>query len=128
MATILGTAPTLGPSRGDPETSGSVAGSSRRRRCQRLAVDVADRTGEVADLAVTIEEAGFFLTGRAVAQELHRDVSCGPSEREAAVDQMDRTGGERGFVRGEVDRQRRYLLGIAEPAQRLALDKGAARR
>ena len=44
-------------------------------RHERLAVDVADCTGEVADLAVAIEHAGFFLTGWAIAQELHRDLS-----------------------------------------------------
>src|SRR2546430_11537393 len=39
-----------------------------------------------------------------------------------------RSGGEGGLVRGEVDREGRDLLRRAEPAHRLALDKGAARR
>src|SRR5215203_4199123 len=54
--------------------------------------------------------------------------ACQGSQREAAVDDVDRAGGEGGLVGGEIDRQRRHLLGGAEPAHRLALDKAAARR
>ena len=48
-------------------------------------------------------------------------------QRKAAVDDVDRAGGEGGFVGGEIDRERRDLLRRAEPAHRLALDKGRAR-
>src|SRR6266851_6058839 len=44
-------------------------------------------------------------------------------EGKATVDDVDRAGGEGRFVRGEIDRQRRDLLGGAESAHRLALDK-----
>src|ERR1700719_2651693 len=47
-------------------------------------------------------------------------------EGEAAIDHMDRAGGEMRLVRGEVNGERGDLVGTAEPTQRLALDKGAA--
>ena len=43
-----------------------------RGRGEGRAIDIADNAGQVADLAVAIEEAGFFLTGRTVAKKLHR--------------------------------------------------------
>jgi hypothetical protein len=49
-------------------------------------------------------------------------------QRKAAVDHVDRAGRKRSFIRGEVDGECRHLFGRAEPAQRLALDKGAPRR
>src|SRR5215204_5638025 len=50
------------------------------------------------------------------------------SQRKAAVDDVDRAGRERGFVRGEIDRESGDLLRGAEPPHRLALDEGLARR
>jgi len=105
MADDLGHSPTHGRrARGDPETSGSVAGSSRRSRssdagASRLAVDVGDRTREVADIAAAIEEARFLLTGRAIAQRgFIGDLSCCPSECEAASDHVDAPVVNEGFV------------------------------
>ena len=42
-----------------------------RARRERVAIEVAHRAGEIADLAVAVQEAGLFLAGRAVAQKLH---------------------------------------------------------
>src|SRR5205823_9577923 len=68
-----------------------------------------------------------FLRMRAPSRRTHEH-SCSGSKGKAAVDDVDRAGRERGFVGGEIGGERRHLLGGAEPAQGLALDKGAARR
>src|SRR5205823_415917 len=49
-----------------------------------------------------------------------------PSDREAAIDQVDRAGGEFGFVGSEINREQRDLLRRAETAHRLAIDEGLA--
>src|SRR5471030_2237831 len=48
------------------------------------------------------------------------------SDREAAVDQVDRAGGEFRFVGGEIYREQRDFLRRAEAPHRLAVDEGLA--
>src|SRR5438067_12702517 len=55
-----------------------------RARRERVAIEVADRAGEIADLVVEAQEAGLFLAGRAVAQKLHGDRLAVRGERRRA--------------------------------------------
>jgi hypothetical protein len=41
---------------------------------ERIARDIADDAGQVADRAAGIEKAGFFAAGSAVSQQLHESV------------------------------------------------------
>src|SRR5947209_17319338 len=72
----------------------------------------------------------FICMGR--YSQKSRRCSMAPSdetlEREAAVGEMDLPGGEAALVGGEIDGQRGDLLGLAEPAHRLAVDKSLTHR
>ena len=45
-------------------------------------------------------------------------------KRHAAIDQVRLPGDVAGFIGGEEDRERRHLLGLAEPAHGLAFNEG----
>src|SRR5215467_8241459 len=47
--------------------------SVERSRGESLAVDVANRAGQVSDLTLPVEQTRFFLTRGSIAQQLHRD-------------------------------------------------------
>src|SRR6185437_558502 len=49
-------------------------------------------------------------------------------KRETAIDEMRRAGRERAFIARQIERERCDLFRRAEPAERLALDEGVARR
>ncbi len=74
---ILPMPATGGPSRGAPSTSGSDFGSSaeswrRRSGQQHLADDVDDVVGQIADMAVVVEQSRLLLAFRPIAQQFHR--------------------------------------------------------
>jgi hypothetical protein len=80
MATNLETPVTHGPRRGLPLTSGSrltssFASSLSFAGSERIGVDIFHLARQIAQIAVGVDEAGFFLAGGAIAYEFHA-VSC----------------------------------------------------
>ena len=72
----LPTCATGQPKRGVPRTSGSLAGLALRMRASADAAelrraDVRHHAAQVAQLAVEVDEAGFFLAGVAIANQFH---------------------------------------------------------
>ena len=81
----LPTPATHGPMRTPRSTRGRLEVSSDRRRaiasgCSDVAAMIGNDAGEIADLAVRIEQARLFAPGRSVAKQLHRfNMSRGPT-------------------------------------------------
>src|SRR5690242_7139544 len=132
MANTFETPPTQGPSRGVPDTSGRLAGSSRRSRSSeagdKASPSMSRTTPERSRILPSrSSRPGFSWPTGPWRRSFMRTSSRG-LKRKAAVDEVDRAGGEGRFVGGEIDRQRRDLFRRAETAHRLALDKAAPRR